>query len=29
MATGYTVHATLGARGRPVRVPARVKELLG
>lgn len=29
MATGYTVHATIGARGRPVRVPARVKELLG
>lgn len=28
VATGYTVHATIDRTGRPVRVPARVKELL-
>ena len=28
LATGYTVHATLDRGGRPVRLPARVKELL-
>lgn len=28
VATGYTVHATIGAAGRPVRLPSRVKELL-
>lgn len=29
MAVGHTVHATLDRRGRPVRIPARVKALLG
>jgi acyl-CoA thioester hydrolase len=29
MALGHTVHATLDTRGRPVRIPARVKALLG
>jgi acyl-CoA thioester hydrolase len=28
IATGYTIHATLDRSGRPVRLPARVKELL-
>jgi acyl-CoA thioester hydrolase len=28
VAKGQTVHATLGPTGRPVRIPARVKELL-
>ena len=28
VATGYTVHATVDRSGRPVRLPARVKELL-
>ena len=28
VATGHTVHATLDQSGRPVRLPARVKELL-
>lgn len=28
VASGYTVHATLDRGGRPVRLPARVKELL-
>ena len=28
IATGYTVHATLDRQGRPVRVPARIKELM-
>jgi acyl-CoA thioester hydrolase len=28
VATGHTVHATLDRAGRPVRLPARVKELL-
>ena len=28
VATGHTVHATLDRQGRPVRVPARVKELM-
>ncbi|MGH9174190.1 MAG: acyl-CoA thioesterase [Vicinamibacterales bacterium] len=28
IATGYTVHATVDRAGRPVRLPARVKELL-
>jgi acyl-CoA thioester hydrolase len=28
VATGYTVHATIDRGGRPVRLPARVKELL-
>ena len=28
VATGHTVHATLDRQGRPVRVPARVKELI-
>ena len=28
VATGHTVHATLDRSGRPVRLPARVKELL-
>ncbi len=28
IATGYTVHATVDRSGRPVRLPARVKELL-
>jgi acyl-CoA thioester hydrolase len=27
LATGHTVHASLGADGRPRRLPARVKEL--
>jgi acyl-CoA thioester hydrolase len=27
VATGYTVHASVDASGRPVRLPARVKEL--
>ena len=29
VAVGHTVHATLDGRGRPVRIPARVKALLG
>ena len=29
IATGRTVHATLDRHGRPVRVPARVKEFIG
>jgi acyl-CoA thioester hydrolase len=29
IATGFTVHATVDRSGRPVRLPARVKELLG
>ena len=29
VAEGYTVHAALGANGRPCRLPARVRELLG
>jgi acyl-CoA thioester hydrolase len=29
VAEGYTVHAALGANGRPCRLPAQVKELLG
>ena len=28
VATGHTVHATLDRQGRPVRVPARIKELI-
>jgi YbgC/YbaW family acyl-CoA thioester hydrolase len=28
LVTGYTVHATVDRSGRPVRLPARVKELL-
>ena len=28
VATGHTVHATIDRAGRPVRLPARVKELL-
>jgi acyl-CoA thioester hydrolase len=28
LASGHTVHATLDRNGRPVRLPARVKELL-
>jgi acyl-CoA thioester hydrolase len=28
VATGHTVHATLDREGRPVRVPARLKELM-
>lgn len=28
LATGHTVHATLDGAGRPVRIPARVRELL-
>ena len=28
-ATGYTVHAAIGAEGRPRRLPARVLEILG
>lgn len=28
IATGYTVHATVDRSGRPVRLPARVKDLL-
>ena len=28
IATGHTVHATLDRQGRPVRVPARIKELI-
>ena len=28
LATGYTVHAAIDRSGRPVRLPARVKELL-
>lgn len=28
LATGHTVHASIDATGRPVRLPARVKELL-
>jgi len=28
VAVGHTVHATLDRQGRPVRVPARVKELI-
>jgi acyl-CoA thioester hydrolase len=28
VAAGHTVHATLDRQGRPVRVPARVKELI-
>jgi acyl-CoA thioester hydrolase len=29
IATGYTVHASVDRTGRPVRLPARVKELFG
>jgi acyl-CoA thioester hydrolase len=29
IAEGHTVHAALGANGRPCRLPARVRELLG
>lgn len=29
LATGATVHATLDRQGRPIRVPDRIKELLG
>ncbi len=29
VATGSTVHALLDGRGRPVRVPARIKDLVG
>jgi acyl-CoA thioester hydrolase len=29
IAEGHTVHAALGASGRPCRLPARVRELLG
>lgn len=29
VATGRTTHAAIGSSGRPVRLPARVKELLG
>jgi acyl-CoA thioester hydrolase len=29
VATGHTVHATIDRNGRPVRVPAQVRELLG
>ena len=29
LAVGHTVHATVDRGGRPVRLPARVKELLG
>jgi acyl-CoA thioester hydrolase len=29
VATGSTVHALLDGRGRPVRVPARIKDLIG
>jgi acyl-CoA thioesterase FadM len=28
IATGYTVHATIDRQGRPVRVPARIKEFI-
>lgn len=28
LAVGHTIHATIGQGGRPVRLPARVKELL-
>ena len=28
LAVGHTIHATIGRAGRPVRLPARVKELL-
>jgi acyl-CoA thioester hydrolase len=28
LATGHTIHATLNRAGKPVRIPARVKELL-
>ncbi|MBL8135325.1 MAG: acyl-CoA thioesterase [Acidobacteria bacterium] len=28
IATGHTVHATLDRQGRPVRVPARIRELI-
>jgi acyl-CoA thioesterase FadM len=28
LAVGHTVHATVGRGGRPLRLPARVKELL-
>jgi acyl-CoA thioester hydrolase len=28
LAVGHTIHATIGRGGRPVRLPARVKELL-
>ena len=28
IATGFTVHASLGTSGRPIRLPARVKEFL-
>jgi acyl-CoA thioesterase FadM len=28
LATGHTVHATVDRNGRPVRLPARVKELI-
>jgi acyl-CoA thioester hydrolase len=29
IAEGHTVHAALGANGRPCRLPSRVRELLG
>jgi acyl-CoA thioester hydrolase len=29
VAEGYTVHAAIGQNGRPCRLPARVRELLG
>jgi acyl-CoA thioester hydrolase len=29
LAIGHTIHATIDRTGRPVRLPARVKELLG
>ena len=29
VAEGHTVHAALGANGRPCRLPARVREFLG
>ena len=29
LAIGHTIHATIDRAGRPVRLPARVKELLG
>jgi acyl-CoA thioesterase FadM len=28
LAAGHTIHATLDSTGRPVRIPARVKELI-
>ena len=29
LAEGHTIHATLGTNGRPCRLPARVRDLLG